>query len=43
MLLEVYGREGLFKRQAFNDQYELVHVVETDIYDSLGMLIYARR
>ncbi len=43
VLLEVYGRLGLFKDARFQAQYELVHVVETDIYDSAGMLIFERK
>jgi len=43
VLLEVYGREGLFKDPAFEDSYALIHTVETDIYDSEGMLIFRIR
>ena len=40
VLLEVYGREGLFKDPQFQEKYELLHVVEKEIYDSEGMLIF---
>ncbi len=43
VLLEVYGREGLFKDPRFQQAYELLHVVDTDIYDSRGMLIYQKK
>jgi hypothetical protein len=43
VLLEVYGREGLFKDPEFLAEYDLIHIVETDIYDSAGMLIFRRR
>lgn len=43
VLLEVYGREGLFQDARFQAAYTLIHVVETDIYGSAGMLIFARR
>jgi hypothetical protein len=43
VLLEVYGREGLFKNKIFLDTYVLLHTVDTDIYGSNGMVIYARK
>lgn len=43
VLLEVYGREGLFKNSDFQAAYELIHVVETEIYESEGMLIFRER
>ncbi len=43
VLLEVYGREGLFKNDDFNAAYDLIHTVETDIYDSHGMLIFSKK
>jgi hypothetical protein len=40
VLLEVYGREGLFKDPRFLENYHLIHKIPTDIYDSDGMLIF---
>lgn len=40
VLLEVYGRLGLFKDPRFNEQYDLLALLPTDIYGSEGMLIY---
>jgi hypothetical protein len=42
VLLEVYGREGLFKDPRFQNAYDLVRVVNTGIYDSRGMLIFQK-
>ena len=42
VILEVYGRESLLKDQRFQDEYVLIHTITTDIYDSEGMLIFAR-
>jgi hypothetical protein len=43
VLLEVYGREGLFKDPRFLSRYDLIRKIPTDIYGSDGMLIWARR
>lgn len=43
VLLEVYGRKGLFKDRRFLDAYRLVDVLETDMYGSQGLLIYERQ
>ncbi|NUM45149.1 MAG: hypothetical protein HUU38_10610 [Anaerolineales bacterium] len=42
VLLEVYGREGLFKDPRFVEAYHLREKIPTDIYDSEGMLIFER-
>jgi len=43
ILLEVYGRNGLFRDQRFSERYQLVEELETDLYGSRGMYIYERR
>ncbi len=43
VLLEVYGREGLFKNTDFENLYVLRHKIPTNIYESDGMLIFERR
>lgn len=43
ILMEVYGRLGLFKDQRFKDQYDLLALIPTDIYGSEGMLIFIRK
>lgn len=43
VLMEVYGRLGLFQDQRFIDQYDLLALIPTDIYGSEGMLIYIRK
>jgi hypothetical protein len=43
VLLEVYGRAGLFKDQRFQAGYRLVKKIETDMYGSDGLLIFARK
>jgi hypothetical protein len=40
VLLEVYGREGLFKDPRFIETYRLLEKIPTDIYSSDGMLIF---
>jgi hypothetical protein len=42
VLLEVYGRAGLFKDERFLNEYTLVRKIETDIYGSNGLLIWQR-
>ncbi len=42
VLLEVYGREGLFKDPRFQASYDLLEKIPNDIYGSEGMLIFAR-
>lgn len=43
VLLEVYGREGLFQDPRFQDMYDLQQKLPTDIYGSDGMLIFVKR
>jgi len=43
VLLEVYVRRGLLTDPRFTEQYVLLRKVETTIYDSDGLLIFARR
>ncbi len=40
---EIYIRNGLLKDERFTDQYTLLEKIETDIYDSDGMLIFVRK
>ncbi|GAB4579659.1 MAG: hypothetical protein Fur0022_23970 [Anaerolineales bacterium] len=42
VLLEVYGREGLFKDPRFWEAYHVRETIPTNIYDSEGMLIFER-
>lgn len=42
VLLEVYGRRGLFINQAFLSTYTLIQKIETDIYGSDGLLVWKR-
>ncbi len=43
VILEVYGRLGLLPDARFQARYRLLGRIETDIYGSDGMLIFARR
>jgi hypothetical protein len=43
VLLEIYGRNGLLKEPRFHDAYALVRKLDTDIYDSQGLLVFKRR
>jgi hypothetical protein len=43
VLLEVYGRLGLFVDPRFVEQYDLLALLPTDIYGSEGMHIYIRK
>jgi hypothetical protein len=43
VILETYGRNGLLKDPRLEEMYHLRQVIETDIYQSRGMLIYERR
>ncbi len=43
VLLEVYGRLGLFIDPRFIEQYDLLAYLPTDIYGSEGLLIYIRK
>ncbi len=43
VLLEVYGRAGLFKDPRFAKQYTLLRKIPTDIYGSDGMLIFTKK
>jgi len=42
VILEVYARLTLLQDSRFSQQYTLLHTLPTDIYDSRGMLIFAR-
>jgi arabinofuranosyltransferase len=42
VILEVYGRKGLLPDSRFQARYRLLEEIETDIYGSDGMLIFAR-
>ncbi len=43
VILEIYGRRGLLLDPRFKQSYRLVERIESDVYESDGMLIYARR
>jgi hypothetical protein len=43
VILEVYGRLGLLKDERFNQQYQLLQKLPTDIYGSDGMLIFLKK
>jgi hypothetical protein len=43
VILEVYGRLGLLIDVRFEQAYELVQKIPTDIYGSDGMLVFARK
>jgi hypothetical protein len=43
ILMEVYGRLGLFQDPRFIEQYDLLALIPSDIYGSEGMLIYIRK
>jgi len=43
VLLEVYGRAGLFKDDRFWQDYQLINKIDTDIYGSDGMLIFEKK
>ncbi len=43
VLLEIYGRNGLFIDPEFLSDYELSQKIPTDIYGSDGLLIWTRR
>jgi hypothetical protein len=43
VILEVYGRRGLLPDPRFQSRYQLLAKLDTDIYESDGMLIYQRR
>jgi hypothetical protein len=43
VILEVYGRRGLLPDPRFRDGYRLLRRLDTDIYGSEGMLVFARR
>lgn len=42
VILEVYGRRGLLPDPCFQARYRLLQKIETDIYGSDGMLVFAR-
>jgi hypothetical protein len=43
VILEVYGREGLLPDHRFQERYQLLTKLETNIYGADGMLIFTRR
>lgn len=43
VLLEVYGRKGLFLNPEFQARYQLLEKIPTDIYGSDGLLVWQRR
>jgi hypothetical protein len=43
VILEVYGREGLLPDPRFQERYQLLTKLETNIYGADGMLIFTRR
>lgn len=43
VLLEIYGRKGLFINEEFLSAYTLIQKIETDIYGSAGLLVWERR
>jgi hypothetical protein len=40
VVLEVYGRETIFKEERFKQQYNLLEKIPTDFYGSDGLLVY---
>ena len=42
VILEVYGRRGLLPAPRFQARYQLLEEIQTDIYDSDGMLVFER-
>ena len=42
VVLEVYGRNGLFVDPLFQDEYGLTNKIQTDLYGSDGMLVFMR-
>jgi len=42
VILEVYGRRSLLVNPRFQEHYRLLRRIETDIYGSKGMLVFAR-
>jgi arabinofuranosyltransferase len=43
VLLEVYGRNTLLPNASFQETYHLIEELDTDLYQSRGMLIFARK
>lgn len=43
VILEIYGRLGLVPDPRFQARYQLIDKLETDIYESDGMLIFAKK
>ncbi len=43
VILEVYGRNGLLPDARFQQAYELIEKIPTDIYGSEGMLIFKKK
>jgi hypothetical protein len=42
VILETYGRNGLLKDPRFEQLYRLREMIDTDVYNSQGMLIFER-
>ncbi len=42
VVLEAYGRNGLLRDARFNQRYDLMRTIPTDIYGSRGMLVFKR-
>ncbi len=42
VLMEVYGRRGLLREGWFAQDYRLVTVIPTDLYQSDGLLVFER-
>jgi hypothetical protein len=43
ILLEIYGRNGLFVDPRFQNEYRICGEYPTDIYGSRSMLVYCRK
>jgi hypothetical protein len=42
VILEIYGRNELLEHPEFEGNYDLLNVLDTDLYGSEGMLVYER-
>jgi hypothetical protein len=43
VLMEIYGRKGLFADPRFSAEYELSQKIPSDVFGSDGMLVWTRR
>jgi hypothetical protein len=43
IILEVYGRRGLLGNTQFQEKYQLIHQIPTDMYGSDGLLIFQNK